>query len=77
MGKHVRSELQQEVVDAILDSGAVNFEAIGTVLAKYGDRAARTGTDVAAVVGWRLMDLCIPVDRFNFGLDRLGAQPQG
>jgi hypothetical protein len=77
MGKHVRNELQQEVVDAILDSGAVNFEAIGTVLAKYGDRAARTGTDVAAVIGWRLMDLCIPVDPFNLRLERLGAQPQG
>lgn len=75
MGKQIRSELQQEVVDAILDSGAVNFEAIGTVLAKYGDRAARTGTDVAAVIGWRVMDLCIPP--FDFGRDRLGAQPQG
>ena len=33
-------ELDREVVKELLDSGAVNFEAIGATLAKYGPRIA-------------------------------------
>ena len=65
MTKRLRSELQQEVVDAILESGAVNFEAVGTVLAKYGARAAATGSDIAAIIGRRVMDVCIPPEPYN------------
>lgn len=34
------SESDREVVKALLDSRAVNFEAIGAALAKYGPQAA-------------------------------------
>jgi hypothetical protein len=39
---------EREIVDTLLETKAVNFEAIGSALAKYGPRAAVTldGDDV-------------------------------
>jgi hypothetical protein len=33
-------ESEREILKALIDSGAVNFEAIGAALAKFGPRAA-------------------------------------
>lgn len=57
-----RSELQQEVVDALVDTKAVNFDALGTVLSKHGARLAKSGVDFSVIVNWRVIDACIPVD---------------
>jgi hypothetical protein len=57
-----RTELQKEVVEALVSSKAVNFEAVGSVLAKYGARAAVTGDTFGALVHWRVIDICIPPD---------------
>lgn len=59
---HNRTELQKEVVEALISSKAVNFDAIGSVLSKFGARAATTGDAIGAIINWRVMDLCIPVD---------------
>jgi hypothetical protein len=71
-----RTELQREVVEALVQSKAVDFEATGQVLAKFGARAALTGDAIGVIINWRVMDLCIPVDRFIipvFDRERLAA----
>jgi len=61
-----RTELQREVVDALLQSKAFDFEAVGKVLGKYGARAAKNGESIGVVINWRVFHYCIPpyiVDR--------------
>jgi hypothetical protein len=55
-----RTELQKEVVEALVQSKAFNFEAVGQVLAKYGSRAALTGDAIGVVINWRVFHYCIP-----------------
>jgi hypothetical protein len=55
-----RTELQQEVADALISSKAVDLEAVGTVLAKYGARAALAGDALWVNIHKRVMDICIP-----------------
>lgn len=64
MSQH-RTELHKEVVEALISSKAVNFEAIGAVLSKYGSRAALTGDEIGVSINRNLIDLCIPVDFKN------------
>jgi len=63
MPRNKRTELEQEVVDALIETKAIDFEAAGSVLAKYGAQAAQAGTGIAFVVGPKVIrDWCIPVD---------------
>jgi hypothetical protein len=56
-----RTELHQEIVQALIDSKAVDFEAAGRVLAAFGARAALEGSGLAFNVNWRVVqDICIP-----------------
>jgi len=55
-----RTELQREVAEALISTKAVNFEAIGGVLSKYGARAALEGEAIWVNINWRVMDICIP-----------------
>ena len=57
-----RAELQSEVAEALISSKAINFEAVGTVLAKFGARAAVTGVPIGVIIGRHVIDACIPVD---------------
>ena len=57
-----RTGLQQEVVDALLESSAFDFEAIGGIIATFGERAAKTGSEVGFVIGRRFFNYCIPPD---------------
>jgi hypothetical protein len=57
-----RTELHREVVEALVSSKAVNFEAVGSVLAKYGARGALSGESIGVIINWRMIDACIPVD---------------
>jgi len=59
---NVRTELHREVVEALVSSKAINFEAVGTVLSKFGARAALSGEPIGVVIGKRVIDACIPVD---------------
>lgn len=79
---HVRTELHREVVEALVSSKAVNFEAVGSILSKYGARAALTGDAIGVIINWRVIDACIPVDFHSIahGVDlerALGAQVKG
>jgi hypothetical protein len=60
-----RSALQQEVVDALVESKAVDFTAVGSILGKYGSRIAREGDDFYVVIHKYVMDACIPADPFG------------
>ncbi len=62
---NLRTELHREVIDALVKTKAINFDAVGTVLSKFGSRAALTGESIGVIINWRLMDLCIPVDFFD------------
>jgi hypothetical protein len=60
-----RTGLQQEVVDALLESSAINFEALGGIIAKFGETAARSGSELGFVIGRRVLNYCIPPDPFG------------
>jgi len=60
-----RTELQREVVEALVQSKAFDFEAVGQVLGKFGSRAALTGDALGIVINWRVMHVCIPPDVFR------------
>lgn len=56
-----RTELQQEMIRALIESKAIDFEAAGSVLATYGARAAMEGNGLAFNINWRVVrDICIP-----------------
>ena len=54
----IRTELEQEIVEAIMDSKAVNFEAMGTILSKYGERAARSGISLVTIINKNIVINC-------------------
>jgi hypothetical protein len=58
----MRAELHKDVVEALVSSKAIDFEAVGAVMSKYGARAALSGSPIGAIVNWRVIDICIPVD---------------
>ncbi|KVZ03665.1 hypothetical protein [Burkholderia ubonensis] len=60
-----RTELQAEVVRALNESNAVDFDALGTIIAKFGPRAAGTGDAIGLVINWRLIDFCIPPEPYQ------------
>ncbi|MDQ1428762.1 MAG: hypothetical protein QOK39_2238 [Acidimicrobiaceae bacterium] len=69
-----RNELEQEVVDALIESKAIDFEAVASLVAQFGARAAQSGSEFGVVVNWRTMDVCIPPDPYRLAVDILAAQ---
>ena len=65
-----RTELQKEVVEALVQSKAFDFEAVGQVLGKYGARAALTGDAIGVIINWRTLHYCIP----PYSLERQGLE---
>lgn len=59
---HGRTGLQQEVVEALVKSKAINMGALGEVFAQFSERAALAGDSFGFVVNRHVWDLCIPVD---------------
>jgi len=55
-----RTKLQQEVVEALIESKAVDFNAVGEVMSKFAERAALAGDSLWSVIHWRVHDICIP-----------------
>ena len=58
MPKIMRTEFEQELVDAFIETKAVDFEAIGGIIAKYGARAAKAGTDLTSLVNKNFIINC-------------------
>jgi hypothetical protein len=55
MPKEFRTELEQELVNAFIETKAIDFEKIGQIISKYGARAAKAGAELVFVI-----------DRHNF-----------
>jgi len=72
-----RTDFEQEVVDALLESKAVDFEAIATIVARFGDSAARSGTEFGVLIGRRVIDACIPPDPYLLASRVAAAEGQG
>jgi hypothetical protein len=53
MGIEKRSALHQEVVEALLDTKAINLEAVSEVMAKFSERAMREGDDLVQIISQR------------------------
>jgi hypothetical protein len=45
-----RTEFEQEIVQALVESKAIDFEAAGSILAKYGARAALSENEIHFIV---------------------------
>lgn len=45
-----RSEFHQEVVEALLDSQAINLEALASVMARFAERALRDGESLVNII---------------------------
>lgn len=50
MGKTRRTPLQDEVVRALIESKAIDFEAVGAIFSKFGARAALEGDSLVNIV---------------------------
>lgn len=73
-----RSELQKEVIEALVSTKAIDFEAVGTVLSRFGAKAAVNGDAIGAVIHWRVADICIPPEPFQrFDFEQLGGKANG
>jgi hypothetical protein len=59
-----RSELQQAVIDALIENRAFDFSVIGATLGEFGERAARSGTELGFHIGRRVLNYCIPPEPF-------------
>lgn len=45
-----RSAFQQQVVEALIASKAINLEAVGATMSKFGERALREGEPLVTIV---------------------------
>jgi hypothetical protein len=64
-----RTELQQQLVEALLDSKAIDLEAVGSLISKFSDRAAREGDSIVYIVNRNFSLACgwpgPEIGRFN------------
>lgn len=58
MGDVARSKLQQSVVEALLDSKAVDLESVSSVLGSFASEAARGGDDLVFIINKRNFWAC-------------------
>jgi hypothetical protein len=72
-----RSELQSEVARALVESKAIDFEAVGKVLSHFGARAAISGETIGAIIGKRCWDICIPPEPYQINVVDVRALGQG
>lgn len=57
-----RTELQREIAEALISTKAINFDAVGSIIAKYGARATINGDVLGFVINHRVFNGCIPPD---------------
>jgi len=72
MSKH-RSELQNEVARALIESKAVDLEVVGKVLGQFGARAALSGETIGAIIGRRCWDICIPPEPYQVNVAEIAG----
>jgi hypothetical protein len=72
MSKH-RSELQNEVARALIESKAVDLEVVGKVLGQFGARAALSGETIGAIIGRRCWDICIPPEPYGVNVAEIAG----
>jgi len=58
MTNSARSRFQQEVVEALLESKAIDLTAVGATLSKFGERAAREGETLVSIINRNVMWNC-------------------
>jgi hypothetical protein len=68
-----RSELQNEVARALIESKAVDLEVVGKVLGQFGARAAVSGETIGAIIGRRCWDICIPPEPYTVNAAELAG----
>ena len=71
-----RSAFHQEVVEALLASKAIDLEAIGATMSKFGERAVREGADLVQNINRNVLWNCgwpgPELDISQFGRQQLG-----
>jgi hypothetical protein len=71
-----RSAFHQEVVEALLASKAIDLEAIGATMSKFGERAVREGADLVQIINRNVLWNCgWPGPELDIG--QFGRQQQG
>lgn len=50
MSKQIRSPFQQQVVEALVETKAVNLEAVGATFSRFGQRALLEGETLVTIV---------------------------
>ena len=58
MGREGRTILQQEVVQAIVESKAIDFAQVGSLISKFGERAALEGDSLVQIINMKLLWCC-------------------
>lgn len=53
-----RSEFHQQVVEALLDSKAIDLAGVGATMSKFGERAAREGEALVQIINRDVMWNC-------------------
>jgi hypothetical protein len=79
MGVEKRTPFQQEVVEALLESQAINVEAMGSIFARFGAKALLEGESLAQIIGREAIWNCgNPGPIFDAGrINRLDQQLDG
>jgi hypothetical protein len=56
MPKPIKTELEQEIINTFIESKAIDFDACGNIIAKFGARAARAGTGLTVSISkWNFL----------------------
>lgn len=58
MGSLTRNAFQQRVVEALIESKAINLEAVGATLSKFGEEAALRGDTLVSIINRPVMWIC-------------------
>ncbi|MFZ1411600.1 MAG: hypothetical protein WAS07_09085 [Micropruina sp.] len=75
MAEHERTPLQDEVVRALIETKAIDFEAVGALFSKYGARAALEGDSLVHIINKNVTWNCgWPGPEVFQGLERGGFQ---
>jgi hypothetical protein len=53
-----RSAFQQQVVEELLKSKAIDLAAVGATMSKFGERAVRDGESLVAIINRHTMWAC-------------------
>ncbi|HEY4080951.1 MAG TPA: hypothetical protein VGM81_09660 [Burkholderiaceae bacterium] len=71
-----RSAFHQQVVEALIESKAINIPAVSATLAKFGERAALNGETLVQIINHNVMWNCgwpgPELDIFRGGISKTG-----